>query len=146
MLSVSFDEKSSDRRSSIESYEELKKLSPKRTYNLILIDKTLSDIEDQQKQLLHNIYPKMTHMDFNIATALKFASKGIGYLYGDPSKCSIESKAKIFLSGLGKYIQGYYLILIGADEIFGGYMRYWVAFHRGGFEELSREMHFGIFK
>jgi len=35
------------------------------------------------------------------------------------------------------------MIKLGADEIFGGYMRYWVAYRRGGFAELSKEMHFG---
>ena len=32
---------------------------------------------------------------------------------------------------------------LGADEIFGGYSRYWVSFRRGGFEELKDEMSFG---
>lgn len=72
-----------------------------RNYNLILIDKNLSDIEGQEKDLLENIYPKMTHMDFNIATALKFASKGVGYLFEDAQKIQIRTSSKVILSGLG---------------------------------------------
>ena len=34
---------------------------------------------------------------------------------------------------------------LGADEIFGGYMRYWVAFHRMGAFSLKEEMNFGYF-
>jgi hypothetical protein len=42
---------------------------------LILLNKTLDDIEKIKKDLMQNIYPKTTHMDFNIATALHLASK-----------------------------------------------------------------------
>ena len=57
------------------------------------------------------IYPKDTHMDFNIGSCLNMITGG-------------PTDAKIFLSGLG------------ADEIFGGYSRYWVAFRRGGYQAL----------
>lgn len=53
-------------------------------------------------------------MDFNIASSLYFITKGEGLLNGNPA----ISSAKIVFSGLG------------ADEIFGGYSRYWVAFRR----------------
>ena len=81
---------------------------------MILIDKNLKDIEEQESDLLHNIYPKMTHMDFNIATALKFASRGKGYLFEDHLQEEIETGSKIILSGLGKlyiyvYLSIYYI-------------------------------------
>jgi len=100
---VSFDLNSPDRKTSIQSYKELQTLSPDRQYNLILIDKTLKDIEENETNLLQNIYPKMTHMDFNIATALQFASKGEGYLFEDQSKKTISTGSKIILSGLGSH-------------------------------------------
>ena len=53
------------------------------------------------------IYPKSTHMDFNIAGSLNIAVTG--------------TKSKIILTGLG------------ADEIFSGYSRYRIAYKRAGF-------------
>ena len=50
----------------------------------------------------------MTHMDFNIATALKFASKGIGYLFGDQEQNEIKTGSKIILSGLGEKKKEFY--------------------------------------
>lgn len=35
---------------------------------------------------------------------------------------------------------------LGADEIFGGYSRYRVAFLRSGYKELHNEMNFGKLK
>ena len=43
----------------------------------------------------------------------------------------MKTSSRIILSGLG------------ADEIFGGYSRYRVAFQRAGFKELHNEMNFG---
>lgn len=67
----------------------------------------MDDIEKVKKALLQSIYPKSTHMDFNIAAALHLASAG--------------TPAKIVMSGLG------------ADEIFAGYSRYRIAFKRAGY-------------
>jgi asparagine synthetase B (glutamine-hydrolysing) len=83
-------------------------LNPSRRYNLILLNKNLDDIEKIKKALIQSIYPKSTHMDFNIAAALHLASAG--------------TSAKIVMSGLG------------ADEIFAGYSRYRIAFKRAGYE------------
>lgn len=51
------------------------------------MDKTLVHIEQVKKELLQKLYPKTTHMDFNIATALHLASAA--------------TTAKIVLTGLG---------------------------------------------
>ena len=59
---------------------------------------------------METIYPKSTHMDFNIAAALNIAASG--------------TKSKIIMTGLG------------ADEIFSGYSRYRIAFKRAGLQEL----------
>lgn len=93
-------------------------LNPDRKYNLILANKTLNDIEEIKNDLTTVIYPKTTHMDFNIASALHVASK--------------ETKAKIIFTGLG------------ADEIFSGYSRYRIAFKRAGYEEMENEMLFDM--
>ena len=67
-----------DRNSGIISYYELLQKFPNvnANVNLILVDKSYdSDITSSFKEnILSLIYPRQTHMDFNIATALKYAS------------------------------------------------------------------------
>ena len=53
-------------------------------------------------------------MDFNIVGSLHLITKGLGVSEG----IWVKSGAKVVFSGLG------------ADEIFGGYSRYWVGFRR----------------
>lgn len=67
------------------------------------------------------IYPKNTHMDFNISAILRIASELKGVLYDDQT--AVQSPARVILSGLG------------ADELFSGYSRYRVAYLRGGVNE-----------
>lgn len=107
-MNLAFREDAPDREAAKISYEELRSLNPNRKFNLILINKTLADIDKIKKSLIQSIYPKTTHMDFNIAAALHFASA--------------ETKAKIVTTGLG------------ADEIFAGYSRYRIAFKRAGYD------------
>ena len=46
----------------------------------------MKDIEKNQERLIKVIYPKTTHMDFNIANALYFATSGEGYLFDQENK------------------------------------------------------------
>jgi len=48
---------------------------------LILIDKSLEDADKEEAKIINLIYPKLTHMDYNIGAALHLASKGEGILY-----------------------------------------------------------------
>jgi len=69
------------------------------------------------------IYPHNTEMDLSIAYALYFAARGPGskqVLYTCP--------ARVLLSGLG------------ADELFGGYVRHATAFSRQGYAGLVDEL------
>ena len=160
LFNLSFDKNSPDRITGIISYKELIDKFPKRKINLILIDKEYeTDITNNfQKNILKLIYPRKTHMDFNISSAKNFSTCKKGYLvdkekfiqyfrefdgeivnnnlikkhelkeyqnniltkkisnfdyekFTDMSKI-YSSEAKIFMDGLG------------ADEIFGGYLRY----------------------
>ncbi|CDJ48167.1 hypothetical protein, conserved [Eimeria brunetti] len=47
---------------------------------LVAVDVANTDSANCRRQLLEVIYPKRSHMDFNIAAPLYFASRGIGYL------------------------------------------------------------------
>lgn len=84
--------------------------------NLVLVDKTIEDIYKAEQEFLNIIYPKITHMDFNIAMVLNIASIG---------------DSRVLLSGLG------------ADEIFAGYARYKHAIKRG---EVLEEMNFDLLR
>jgi len=85
LLNASFERNSPDRLTAISSWQELKREFPSRVWNLVCIDKTIDDIDDVEKRIFQLIYPKTSHMDFNIGTALWFASGGNGYLYKEPN-------------------------------------------------------------
>lgn len=69
-------------------------------------------------------------MDLSIAYALYFAARGDGLSY-DSDKSQprpYQTTARVLLSGLG------------ADELFGGYIRHATAFNRQGYEGLIDEL------
>lgn len=86
-MNLSFREDAPDREAARTSFQELQSLSPGRNYKLVLLDRRLEDIEKIKQDLLQSIYPKTTHMDFNIAAALHLASA--------------VTQAKIVATGLG---------------------------------------------
>jgi asparagine synthetase B (glutamine-hydrolysing) len=69
-----------DRNSGLLSYYELKKLFPNKNINLILVDKDYeNDVEPIKEKIQALIFPKETHMDFNISTALHLATRCEGF-------------------------------------------------------------------
>lgn len=78
------------------------------------------------------MHPHNTEMDLSIAYALYFAARGAGIGQIDPetpSGCQhVSTPARVLLSGLG------------ADELFGGYVRHATAFGRRGYEGLLEEL------
>lgn len=83
---MSFKAESSDRSTALKALEELQAINSNRKYNLILIDKSMDDLSKNEGELLKLIYPRNTHMDFNIALVLNLASKATGYLHTDKLK------------------------------------------------------------
>ena len=99
LFNLSFEkEKAPDRNSGIIGYNELINLFPNRKINLILIDKNYSnDInENFQNNILNLIYPRETHMDFNISTALKFATMKKGFLVNKEQMINYFKNKDIF--------------------------------------------------
>lgn len=76
------------------------------------------------------MYPHNTEMDLSIAYALYFAARGIGKSQSHPSDTAADyaTPARVLLSGLG------------ADELFGGYVRHATAFSRRGYPGLLDEL------
>jgi hypothetical protein len=80
LLNVAFAADSPDRATAISSYKELQGKLPHIKFNLILIDKLMEDVIADEQAFHQLIYPKVTHMDFNIAIVLRYASMGVGVL------------------------------------------------------------------
>ena len=59
LINVSFAENSPDRLTAISSFEELSRLHPGKIFNLILVDKTMKDVEKNESDFLKIIYPKV---------------------------------------------------------------------------------------
>lgn len=73
-------------------------------------------------------------MDLSIACALYFAARGQGIAYTDAasSPTSYTTPARVLLSGLG------------ADELFGGYVRHATAYSRQGYPGLIAELRLDV--
>ncbi|XP_055693630.1 asparagine synthetase domain-containing protein CG17486 [Lutzomyia longipalpis] len=124
LLNVAFEKKSSacgevdwnvpDRVSARKALEEVKRICPNRSWNLIEVNvKEEEKIENLTKEISHLIHPRNTILDESLGVALWFAASG-------------STSCRVILIGSG------------ADELFGGYTRHQVAFKRGGEEELRR--------
>ena len=158
LFNLSFDKTSPDRITGIISYKELIDKFPNRKINLILIDKEYNtDITpDFQKKILNLIFPRNTHMDFNISSAKYLSTTKKGFLVDKDKLIQYFKTTEIINENLinkkeektyqnnimTKKIQNFEyekftitdkiytsdakIILdgLGADEIFGGYLRY----------------------
>lgn len=146
-INSAFSTKAADRDFAILSYQNLSKIFPDREINLILVNKTLDDINLIEKDNLDRIYPRNTHMDFNIGQVQHFTSEGKGVLYynkvEEVNKELLEKlyeiKGPIIETGARVVFSG-----LGADEIFAGYKRYKAAYKRGGWEEHRLERLFDL--
>lgn len=76
------------------------------------------------------IHPHNTEMDLSIAYALYFAARGQGL-----AQTSVESPPTPYSTTARVLISG-----LGADELFGGYLRHGTAFQRQGLTGLIDEL------
>lgn len=95
LVNIAFAKGAPDRNSGLISYYELKKIFPHKKINLILVDKDYTeDVLKRENEIMSLIFPKVTHMDFNISTALNLATKLEGFL--------VDSN--LFIEFMDKYI------------------------------------------
>ncbi|KAI9294938.1 hypothetical protein K502DRAFT_365425 [Neoconidiobolus thromboides FSU 785] len=121
-----------DRKTGLESYEELKLLCPNRTFNFVKIDIPYSEVQLHQSRIKYLIHPSDTIMDLSIALAFWFSARGSGYIDNNGERIEYTTKAKVLISGLG------------ADEQLGGYSRHRTAFEMGSWERLINEVQLDV--
>ena len=108
-----------DRITGLNSYVELKALSPNRQWNFVEINIPLEKLKEMRSDHIADLtYPKQTVLDDSIGCALWFASRGKGLVVQNDVKTQYTSTARILLCGMG------------ADEQLGGYSRHRTVFQR----------------
>lgn len=138
-----------DRVTGRRSFEELLRVCPRRTWRLVTVSRpwrhsgssansTLarqvnvpySVACSHRSEVVDLMYPHNTEMDLSIAYALYFAARGQGHCQESPGSQTrpYSTPARVLVSGLG------------ADELFGGYVRHATAFARRGYPGLVEEL------
>ncbi|KAM3474397.1 hypothetical protein MY8738_007922 [Beauveria namnaoensis] len=123
-----------DRMTGRQSFAELIKNCPARTWRFVAVNVPYSVAMLHRNTVVSLIHPHNTEMDLSIAFALYFAARGQGLAQTsiDTEPTPYSATARVLLSGLG------------ADELFGGYSRHGIAFERKGYEGLIEELRLDV--
>ncbi|EDW27207.1 GL21160 [Drosophila persimilis] len=106
-----------DRKTALQSYNELKRICPKRFWILIEVNVTRQELQLQLSQhIRHLIYPLQTVLDESLGCAFWFATH------------TVLSSARVALIGSG------------ADELFGGYTRHRNAYRHCLGDDIERQL------
>ncbi|GAB0137160.1 hypothetical protein EsDP_00005440 [Epichloe bromicola] len=120
-----------DRVTGRKSLAELVQVCPKRRFRLVTVNVPFSLASDHRSEIVELMHPHNTEMDLSIAFALYFAARGDGLrqTVNEFLPRPYKTTARVLLSGLG------------ADELFGGYIRHATAFsRRQNYEGLIEEL------
>lgn len=123
-----------DRITGRSAFHELQQTCPSRNWRFVAIDIPYTETLAHRDLVKRLMRPHNTEMDLSIACALYFASRGQGTIHTTPANPAkpYTTSARVLLSGLG------------ADELFAGYGRHGVAFHRNGFNGLIAEINLDV--
>ncbi|KYN06245.1 PREDICTED: asparagine synthetase domain-containing protein 1 [Cyphomyrmex costatus] len=116
-----------DRKTGRQTYSELLRMYPNRKWNFIECNITQVELQlYRASRICDLLYPLRTILDESLGCAMWFASRAKGVLY--PVNEIYESPCRILLLG------------IGADELFGGYMRHRTILKHKGWDALVEEL------
>ncbi|KAL6430659.1 hypothetical protein ACFW04_006918 [Cataglyphis niger] len=116
-----------DRKTGRQTYSELLRICPNRKWNFIQCNITQMELQLYRASRISDLlHPLCTIMDESLGCAMWFASRARGILY--PVDETYESPCRILLLG------------IGADELFGGYMRHRTILRHKGWDALVQEL------
>ncbi|KAG6087278.1 hypothetical protein E4U15_008111 [Claviceps sp. LM218 group G6] len=124
-----------DRITGRKSFAELVRACPLRRFRLITVNVPFTLTSEHRAEVVELMYPHGTEMDLSIAFALYFAARGEGLCQSSVDSrqaCPYKTTARVLLSGLG------------ADELFGGYVRHATAYSRRGYEGLVEELQLDV--
>ena len=123
-----------DRITGRATYNELLRVCPDRQWRFVAINVPYTEALEHRQKVISLMHPHNTEMDLSISYALYFAARGTGQVSSPTESEAIPSttSARVLLSGLG------------ADELFGGYVRHATAFRRGGLLGLLDELELDV--
>ncbi|KFG87707.1 asparagine synthetase domain containing protein 1 [Metarhizium anisopliae] len=123
-----------DRITGRKAFAELLAACPLRKWRLVIVNVPFSLATEHRPEVIELMHPHNTEMDLSIAYALYFAARGagLGQTSLDSQPEPYETTARVLLSGLG------------ADELFGGYIRHETAFNLHGYTGLIDELRLDV--
>ncbi|CAM1506836.1 Fc.00g064770.m01.CDS01 [Cosmosporella sp. VM-42] len=123
-------EKCPDRLTGRSSFAELMSICRNRSWRFVTVNVPYTETIEHRVEVIRLIHPHNTEMDLSIACALYFAARGQGRSQSEPDAepHPYGTTARVLLSGLG------------ADELFGGYVRHATAYNRRGYHGLVEEL------
>ncbi|XP_031832233.2 asparagine synthetase domain-containing protein 1 [Nomia melanderi] len=116
-----------DRKTGRQTFSELLSICPKRQWNFVEVNVTQAELQKYRSlRICHLLYPLCTILDESLGCAVWFASRAEGTL--STSNHFYESPCRVLLLGMG------------ADELFGGYMRHRTILKHKGWNALAEEL------
>ncbi|XP_076544620.1 asparagine synthetase domain-containing protein 1 [Osmia lignaria lignaria] len=116
-----------DRKTGKQTFMELSRICPKRKWNFIEVNVSQIELQKHRSSRICNLlYPLCTILDESLGCAVWFASRAKGTI--DGSANIYESPCRVLLLGMG------------ADELFGGYMRHRTILRHKGWDALAEEL------